>query len=183
MNLIRSLAFVFLAGVLAPTVAVSRTTAAVVELNDGRVLLNARQRTAAPHRLVVTSRDGATSWSTPRFDPALTEPVCMAGMVMIPAHAPLNRPRLVFTNPASGTRERKNLTARLSEDDGQTWSHSRSLESGPSAYSDLAVLPDGTILCFYERGLHPEKPSPYDALTLARFNVEWIMQPNVGVEK
>jgi len=156
---------------------------AVVELSDGRVLLNARQRTAAPHRLVVTSRDGATGWSEPRFDPALTEPVCMAGMVMIPASAPQTRSRLIFTNPASGTRERKNLTTRISEDDGQTWSYSRSLESGPSAYSDLAVLPDGTILCFYERGVHSEKPSPYDALTLARFNMEWIMQPNVGVKK
>lgn len=156
--------------------------AAVVELSDGRVLFNARKRSATPHRLVIASHDGATGWSEPRFDPVLTESVCMAGMVMIPASASPTRSRLIFTNPASGTRERKNLTARISDDDGQTWSYSRSLEFGPSAYSDLAVLLDGTILCFYKRGLNSEKPSPYDALTLARFNVEWIMQPNVGVE-
>lgn len=65
----------------------------------------------------------------------------------------------------------------MSEDDGQTWSQSRTLEAGPSAYSDLAVLTDGTTLCFYERGLQPQKTGAYDALTLARFNLEWLMQP------
>ncbi len=151
--------------------------AAVAELSDGRVLLNARQRSATAQRLIVTSRDGIAGWTKPRFDAVLTEPVCMAGLVMLPSTGTGKGPRLLFTNPASGNRERKNLTVRLSEDDGMTWRVSKALESGPSAYSDLAVLPDGTILCLYERGLHPAKPSPYDALTLARFNVEWLLQP------
>jgi sialidase-1 len=43
------------------------------------------------------------------------------------------------------------------------------LEPGYSGYSDLAVLPDGTILCLYERGA-----SRPDFLTLARFNLEWL---------
>lgn len=44
-----------------------------------------------------------------------------------------------------------------------------------SGYSDLAVLSDGTILCFYARGNDPAK-SMYKsgALTLARFNLEWL---------
>lgn len=81
--------------------------AAVVELSDGGVLLNARQRSAAPHRLIVTSRDGISGWTKPRFDPVLTEPVCMAGLVMLPATGTGNGSRLLFTNPASGNRERK----------------------------------------------------------------------------
>jgi sialidase-1 len=55
------------------------------------------------------------------------------------------------------------------------------LEPGPSAYSDLAVLPDGTIVCFYERGrpgaLRPGSRRddwPYARLTLARFNRTWL---------
>lgn len=151
--------------------------AAVVELSDGRVLLNARQRSSTALRLVVTSSDGVSGWSEPRFDPMLTEPVCMAGLVMLPAPGTAHGSRVLFTNPASGTRERRNLTVRLSDDDGKTWTASRTLEPGLSAYSDLAVLPDGTILCLYERGLQSEKPNPYDAITLARFNVEWLMQP------
>lgn len=74
--------------------------AAVVELSDGRVLLNARQRSAVEHRLVVTSPDGATRWTTPRFDEALTEPVCMASLASLPAEGTRTRSRLLFSNPA-----------------------------------------------------------------------------------
>jgi hypothetical protein len=42
--------------------------------------------------------------------------------------------------------------------------------AGPSAYSDLAVLPDGTICCLYEAG----KEGPYETITLARFPLEWL---------
>lgn len=149
---------------------------AAVELSDGRVMLNVRNRGATNRRLVLFSNDGATNWSAPQFDDALTEPVCMAGLVRWPTVETNSTPvqHILFSNPASGTRDRRNLTVRLSEDDGRTWSASRVLEPGPSAYSDLAVLPDGTILCFYERGRGAAKRSAYGALTLARFNLEWL---------
>jgi sialidase-1 len=41
----------------------------------------------------------------------------------------------------------------------------KSIEAGPSAYSDLAVLPDGTVLCLYEKG---------SDIVAARFNLEWL---------
>jgi len=44
---------------------------------------------------------------------------------------------------------------------------SRAIEPGPSGYSDLAVLRDGTILLFYE---HPK------GMTVARFNMEWLTE-------
>ena len=49
---------------------------------------------------------------------------------------------------------------RVSYDEGATWSVKRVLEAGPSAYADLAVLPDGGILCFYEAG----RERPYETL-------------------
>ncbi len=76
-----------------------------------------------------------------------------------------------------GSRDRKNLSIKLSRDDGQTWPVSKPLEPGYSAYSDLAVLPDGTILCFYERGRAGDaskRPTSYAGLTVARFNLEWL---------
>jgi sialidase-1 len=85
------------------------------------------------------------------------------------------RRRLLFVAPDAGGRERKNLTVRLSDDDGKNWKVQRTLEAGPSAYADLAVLPDGTILCFYESG----SKTPYDALTLARFHLEWLKKGGV----
>ena len=58
----------------------------------------------------------------------------------------------------------------VSEDDCQTWPISRVLHYGPAAYSCLAVLPDGTILCLYERGWS----QPYETIVLARFSLEWM---------
>ena len=42
-----------------------------VELADGRVMLNVRSESKQHRRLVTTSKDGATDWSTPKFDDAL----------------------------------------------------------------------------------------------------------------
>jgi sialidase-1 len=78
------------------------------------------------------------------------------------------------------SRDRKNLSVKLSLDEGNTWPVNKSLEPGYSAYSDMAVLPDGTILCLYERGRASDsqnkKPTSYAYLTLARFNLEWLME-------
>jgi sialidase-1 len=144
----------------AETVSPNETVA--VQLAGGRVMLNVRSPSPQARRIVVYSKDGATHWSAPAFDPQLPDPVCFASMVR------QGRRRLVFVNPDGGGRERKNLTVRVSEDDGKNWKVKRVLEPDPSAYSDLAVLPHGTILCFYETG----DKSPYDRLTMARFNLE-----------
>lgn len=135
-----------------------------VQLADRRVMLNIRAPSARQRRVVTYSPDGATRWTPPVFDDALFDPICFAAIVRAGRH------RLVFVNPDSAKRERRNLTVRESEDDGRTWSAKRVLEPGPSAYADLAVLPDGGILCFYESG----GKTPYDSLTMARFNLEWI---------
>jgi sialidase-1 len=155
----------------------NETTA--VQLADGRVMLNVRSPSKQQRRIVVFSKDGATHWSAPVFDDQLAEPICFASMVRYS----LKKKRLLFVNPdnlsrADGketpglARDRKNVTVRLSNDDGKSWPVKRVLEPGPSAYSDLAVLPNGDILCFYEAG----EKTPYDKLTVARFNLEWVTQ-------
>ena len=48
--------------------------------------------------------------------------------------------------------------------------HARVLHEGPSAYSCLAVLPDGTIACLYERG----DKNAYENITLARCSLAWL---------
>jgi sialidase-1 len=63
-------------------------------------------------------------------------------------------------------RDRRKLSLCTSTDGGATWSAFTPLCPGPSAYSDLARLPDGTLLCLYECG----DSSPYDRLRLARHN-------------
>src|SRR5262249_43380393 len=88
-----------------------------------------------------------------------------------------------FVNPANlaradgkeapgKSRDRRNLTVRLSYDEGDSWPVSRSVEESWSAYSDLAVTQSGTILCFYGRSEKADFAG--DRLTLARFNLEWL---------
>jgi sialidase-1 len=59
------------------------------------------------------------------------------------------------------------MTIRMSEDGGKTWPVSKVLYEGSSAYSDLAIAADQTILCLYEA-------DDYTQLRLARFNLEWL---------
>ena len=64
---------------------------------------------------------------------------------------------------------------KLSDDEGETWPVNKMLEPGFSGYSDLAVLPDGTILCLYERGSTDDRSSTRTGrLTVARFNLAWL---------
>jgi sialidase-1 len=165
---------------------VNPNEAVAVELADGSVMLNVRSESRNHRRLVTISKDGAANWSTPRFDEALLEPICMAAIVRVPKSGPQSRDCIVFANPHNLSRkdgkelpgrgrDRRNLTIHLSYDDGKTWAVRKPLEPGPSAYSDMAVLQDGTVLCFYERSIEPDAAGPRtNLLTLARFNLEWL---------
>jgi len=155
---------------------------ALAELSDGRVMLNARTTSDTNRRLITVSPNGATGWSTPQFDPALFDPRCMGSLIRLPSEG--GRGRLLFSHPhnlkydANGREipganaERKNLSIQISDDDGQTWSGPKTVEKATSAYSDLALLPDGTTLCFYERKA---------SLTVARLSAEWMNIPAPAV--
>ena len=155
-----------------------------IELNDGRVMLNVRNESKAHRRLVTTSADGATGWSTPRFDDALLEPICMGGIVRY-RHGGQNL--ILFSNPHNldkekgqpepgKSRDRKNVSVKISRDEGQTWSVHKSIEPGPSMYSDIAVTRAGTILCFYGRSGDNQGMAAFAGgrLTVARFNLDWL---------
>jgi sialidase-1 len=158
----------------------------VAQLTDGRVMLNIRNQSKTNRRAVAFSPDGATRWTRPVFDKQLKEPICMASLCRLSAKGKEDRDRLLFANPdnllrggkegAAGTmRDRKNLTVKLSYDEGKTWPVTRVLEPGTSGYSDLAVGPDGTIYCLYERGSTDGKDHfATRTLTLAKFNLEWL---------
>jgi len=150
----------------------------VTQLTDGRVMLNIRSQSKNHRRAISFSKDGATGWSKPVFDDALLEPNCMASIIRYGDNA------LLFANPHNlepakaqpgQGRDRRNLTLKLSEDDGKTWAISRPLEPGFSGYSDLAVGPDGIIYCFYERGSTNGKDNyKTGSLCVAKFNIDWL---------
>lgn len=138
-----------------------------VELNDGSVMLNARnQGGGLKQRKIAISHDGGETWSTTRHDAALIEPVCQASILRHPGNGDPARDVLVFSNPGTQT-ARTNGVIRLSRDDGKSWPVSRVLYPGGFAYSCLASLPDGSLACLFER-------DGYKTIALARFSLGWV---------
>ncbi|RYD85546.1 MAG: exo-alpha-sialidase [Verrucomicrobiaceae bacterium] len=141
----------------------------VVELTDGKLLLNMRNyKPQRSSRAIANSDDGGLTWSASRLDPVLIEPTCQASLQRY-SWPDAGKSRILFSNPAH-QKKRENLTVRLSYDECQTWPESKVLHPGPSAYSSLAALPDGTAVCFYENG----EKNPYEKITLARFGLDWL---------
>ena len=131
----------------------------VAELSDGRLMLNMRnydrnQKT----RKVAFSEDGGESWGDIASDTTLIEPICQASLLMIPDEK-RNEHTLLFLNPADENKRRM-MTLRSSGDEGATWSGSLVLHPGPAAYSDLTLLSNGNIGCFYEAG----SDNPYQGI-------------------
>ncbi len=139
----------------------------VVELKDGRLLLNMRNYDRSKkYRQVAFSDDGGMSWAGQRFDEALPEPICQASIRRAGDW-------IVFSNPADAG-NRVNMTVKASFDEGRTWAGELVLHAGPSAYSDLAALPSGDIACLYEAG----EEHPYETIVLAVFPPEAIEKPS-----
>ena len=149
----------------------------LAELGDGRVLFNIRSESPCHRRLVSTSPDGATRWSSARFDETLVDGVCMGSLLTLPGTG-----HLLFGNPVprdfskqwyGSLYERERLTLRISRDEGKTWPQARVLEEGFAGYSDLAATHDGHLLCAYEAGrLGGLADDRY--VTVARFRPEWL---------
>jgi sialidase-1 len=123
----------------------------VAELPGGKLILNMRNydRTQKT-RKISHSDDGGITWSDIYPDPALIEPICQASMLRF-SFTDEGASRLIFSNPANENK-RENMTVRISYDEGATWARSMVLFEGPSAYSDLTRLANGSIACLYEAG-------------------------------
>lgn len=151
---------------------VSPNESMITELPDGRVMMISRNNSAPNRKLVSYSRTGISGWSRPVFHDQLWEPRCMASLCAHPSGV------LLFSNPATlpldqagqeipaGRGLRQNLSLRLSRDNGRTWPVIRTLDAGPSAYSDLAVRKDRSVLCLFEQG---------DSIAVTCISPEWII--------
>ena len=134
----------------------------VVELSDGRLMLNMRnhapavKRGAPKHRGVAISPDGGETFTALSRDPKLIEPICQASVARFGEV-------LVFSNPAS-TDVRAGLRLRVSRDDGQTWWHNPPVYAGPAAYSCLAPVDENTLGLLFECG----EAKPYERIDFVR---------------
>jgi len=118
----------------------------VVEKQDGGLILNARTNEGKERRAIARSKDGGETWSEAEHD-ALYDPHCQGCLIRLPDAD--GKPQWLFSNPAGP--KRRDLTVRLSFDEGKTWSRSKLIQAGDAQYSSLALLPDGTIGCLFDR--------------------------------
>jgi sialidase-1 len=144
----------------------------VAELSDGRLLMNMRSYNSKYCRAVSISSDGGETWSEIQHDFQLVEPVCQASILDYGDY--LGKMMHIFTNPAV-TSDRTHMTIRASFDDCKSWSNSRLIYSGPSAYSCLAKLKNRNIAIFFECG----KKSAYETLRFISFQPKELFQPGL----
>ena len=166
-----------------PQVVINPSETVAVQLADGRVMLNARTESPEHFRVTTVSKDGIADWSTPRFDTALYDPVCLASVVRLTETPAYRQNRILFANPDSQSNPRKignsiptrqNLTVKMSYDEGKTWPVEKVIEPGISAYSDMAVAADKTIYLLFENQGMENNQYHSKYLTLATFTVAWL---------
>ena len=158
---------------LGGTVADHTDECQVVELHDGRLMINMRnywgneggKKELGGKRAVTISDDGGESWQELTFDSTLVESICQASFIKH-SNDTFRQPPLLFSNPASTT-NRKQMTIRMSTDDGKTWPFARVIAPGSAAYSSLAVLADRSVGCLYEA-------DGYKRIVFAQFTLPWL---------
>ena len=143
----------------------------IVEQRNSDVLLIGRTVTgrSGSHQAKVWSRDGGETWTQQlEYDTALVGKVCDIGLVSYSLKS-----RMMLVSQPGDLKKRKDLTIRLSRDEGKTWTVSKLLEEGGATYSDLAILPDQSVVCLYGHGGTEHMPQK---VSLARFKLKWLQQ-------
>lgn len=141
----------------------------LVELSDGAIMIDARQW-GGDSRWVAVSADGGKTWGQPRPGQQVT-PVATSIERFTPGRDGRGRSRILWTGPAGASRSR--LVVRVSYDEGQTFVNERQIYGGLAAYSDLAIVDDGSAAVLWEKGISRLSQS----ITFTRFNVEYVEPP------
>lgn len=137
----------------------------VVELADGTWMINSRVYHKGL-RIVHTSKDKGKTWET-REEPQLIDPGNNASIIRYTAvEDGFDKNRLLFSN-AKMTKGRKNMTVRISYDEGLTWSEGKTIYPGSAAYSSLTILENGNIGLFFEKDEYTEN-------VFVGFSLDWL---------
>ncbi len=145
-----------------------------VERPDGRLYLTVRNQAGyRGKKAYAWSDDGGERWSPLGLEEQLPGPTCQSSILALPAGAD-GKTRILWSGIAASDRPagRRDLTVFLSEDGAESFPKCRIVHAGPSAYSDMTALADGSVLLFYEGGTRHR----YESIRVARFNLDWLME-------
>ena len=160
-------------GGIIPHIGLNEATA--VELENGDIMINSRayQDEKPVGRRAVTIGhfvdNNTMEFYDSYFDETLIDPTIQASIIRYSySHQSQfgSKSRLLFSNP-NHSHARYNLTVRLSDDEGKTWSISKTIDPGPSAYSDLVIQDNMRIGVLYERGNH-------GGIFYTNFSLDWL---------
>ncbi|SMG30161.1 sialidase family protein [Sphingobacterium psychroaquaticum] len=130
------------------------------QISETGVYMNSRnQQGNVRTRIISYSNNGGVTWDTTFYDKNLPDPVNQGSVL---SWRKKGKYILAVCN-AADTKNRDNLTLRLSKDGGKTWYKNTVVAKAPagykgsySAYSDLVLLNPKTIGVFYEKDNYKE---------------------------
>lgn len=147
----------------------------IVELVDGSWMINSRVNDKKGVRYVHVSVDEGKTWES-RPESALIDPGCNGSIIRYTSiNDGYKKNRLLFSNAKMG-KGRKNMTVRISYDEGKTWSEGKTIYPGSSAYSSLTILKNGDIGLFFEKEEYAENP-------FLSFSLKWLTDGNDKYKK
>jgi len=121
----------------------------IIELPSGEWMINSRVNTAG-FRYEHRSNDQGKSW-TSKPDSSLIDPSCNASLINYTLTQNGRERNLLLFSNANNADSRRNLTIKISEDEGENWSDSKTIYSGKSAYSSMTILDNGDIGILFEK--------------------------------
>lgn len=131
-------------GISAEVICPNETVAALT--SQAEVYLNIRHK--ACHRAKAYSRTGYDHWTDYGPDQKLWDPRCFGSVVSY--NDGVNPYSIIFANCDCKT-ERKNITLRISTDDGRSYPWSRVVDADRGGYVDIAAdMEKGLIYVLYE---------------------------------
>lgn len=117
----------------------------IIELNDGSWMVNSRVNNLGK-RFIHISKDEGKTWQS-YADSNLIDPGCNASLISAKSK---EKNVLLFSN-AKSKDNRNNMSISVSYDNGKTWSLTKTIYDGSSAYSSMTVLNNGDIGLFFEK--------------------------------
>ena len=137
----------------------------VVELADGRWMVNSRANKKGMRYVHISADEGQTWESRPEHE--LIDPGCNGSIIRYTSiEDGHSKNRLLFSNSKS-KKGRVNMTVRISYDEGETWTGGKPIYSGSAAYSTLTILENGDIGLLFEKDYYTEN-------LFVSFSLDWL---------
>ncbi|WP_347838220.1 sialidase family protein [uncultured Draconibacterium sp.] len=146
----------------------------IVELSDGSWMVNSRVNKAGM-RFIHRSGDEGKTWIS-TADSSLIDPGCNASLIRYNSEVDGDSTEILLFAHANHKTERKNLTVRISYDEGVSWSEGKTIYEGSAAYSSMTVLANGDIGLIFEK-------DDYSDNVFVRVSLNWLRGKKTSVEK